>query len=260
MIPNSDCSIHITQPRAERRQRVHDSHRTYRHSCTCCRRKPQHTTGKAPLERLVRERHDAVVETDSPQRKAMAAADGKAAFRVVKTNRRGKAQNRVLELNFTDGVISVRRRRRLAVATLSPPCRQCPLHSHAPRRQAGPRHVARCGEASSPGSSPPAPASPSRCGMLRRCLVQNLNAKGKVQKSHHASKVCWPRSRRRARVQAERRWCGRAGHVRGEGWPDHAGAAPPRQEGLQAELRCALPPTLFATAAGQYAVRYAAPY
>eukprot|EP01050_Picozoa_sp_SAG11_P014824 SAG11_NODE_1864_length_4154_cov_1.816769_6_plen_115_part_00 len=29
-------------------------------------------------------------------------------FKVVKTNKRGKSQNRVLELNFTDGIIKVR--------------------------------------------------------------------------------------------------------------------------------------------------------
>eukprot|EP01052_Picozoa_sp_SAG31_P032052 SAG31_NODE_3471_length_4234_cov_2.458525_4_plen_91_part_00 len=28
-------------------------------------------------------------------------------FRVVKTNKRGKAQNRILEMNFTDGIIKV---------------------------------------------------------------------------------------------------------------------------------------------------------
>eukprot|EP01043_Picozoa_sp_COSAG02_P070779 COSAG02_NODE_12670_length_1511_cov_10.557365_1_plen_210_part_00 len=36
------------------------------------------------------------------------AASSLAQFRVVKTNKRGKAQNRILELNFQDGVITVR--------------------------------------------------------------------------------------------------------------------------------------------------------
>jgi hypothetical protein len=80
---------------------------------------------------------------------------------VVKTNKRGKAQNRILELNFQDGVITVRAAspRVSRLPSLACACTDARTHARARRP-------------------------------VRFCpALQNKNTRGKVQKTHHASKV-----------------------------------------------------------------------
>jgi hypothetical protein len=98
-----------------------------------------------------------------------------AQFRVVKTNKRGKAQNRILELNFQDGVITVR----------SADTHRSPPTALAASRPVGERAAAHAFflvlRVAIGGRLPHAYCHSPR--------AQNKNTRGKVQKTHHASKV-----------------------------------------------------------------------